>query len=148
MNKVTWYHLQQQEVIGANSFEWTNGTVRTDIFDNEIPNMRTTIAEGLLTSCCDMKGSINLFLSGISCIMLVYIGYIAEEVILFGIWKLEKHYPRNAILWKKHLCASWNSRKSVNRISYELFGYILHWAPPRLVWSCLVLTCLALFGFR
>ena len=43
--------------------------------------MRTTIAEGFLSSCCAMKGYINLFLSGISCIMLMYIRKIAEEVI-------------------------------------------------------------------
>ena len=42
--------------------------------------MRTTIAERFLASCCATEGYINLFLDGISCILLMYIRNIAEKL--------------------------------------------------------------------
>ena len=44
-----------------------------EYFDDEIPNMRTTVFESLLSSCCATKGYIELVLCGISHIVDVYV---------------------------------------------------------------------------
>ena len=45
--------------------------------------MRTTIAESLLSSCHATIGYIELFLCGISSIILMYVRNISEEVIKY-----------------------------------------------------------------
>ena len=57
--------------------------------------MRTTIAESILSSCRATIGSIELFLYGISSIMLMYVTNISEEVIKYARSHLFKYLYMN-----------------------------------------------------
>ena len=115
MYMATWYHLQWQEIIDGNIFKWTSWKIWIYVSNDEIKNIKNTVFEIF----CPLNMPRRLYiviLSGISCIMLMYI---IHEPILCNCSQVNT----TELLW-------WNNRTPLVKLAV--------WTPIQLFLSCVI----------